>query len=417
MQTERLPLTAPKSGSARLFSAQTAWWAWATLTFSYPFLALFAEPGRTSGVPLVVIPAVLALMISAVLGFSRAAPVERAALVSAAVCFAAINLTVFLTADSLATDKFLQFNLVLLVFGAGVACSFYVKPLYQSLDVALVVLGLFALVALALNANVYQAGRITYGDSNPIWMGRILGFSCIGVFFLGVRVQRLLALWGVIGIALLVGIIMTGSRGPLLAVGAALLAGILLYPFPNKLKMVVAGVWLATVLVVLAVIIGGIENLRGLSLGGSDDVSYFIRVSVYEYTTRLIELFPQGIGVGNFFYQGFPYPHNIFLEFLAEWGRVAGGAYIVLIALGGIGLLRSGVVLRPLLLIYIFEVVNASVSGDITSPRFLYGLVMVGIAQLIVRRTRKAASRPVTRAPSMPSPGPLQGWSDARIQR
>lgn len=412
MSFEARPVTAGPAAAAAprarntLITRAALWALWATLTYSYPLLALFGDSDDGGGFSLIVVPAILALGITGALGFFTSDLRTRAAVLMITALIGGINLLVFFLDSTMLTGKFVQFNLVLLLFGVVTAYSLFFKPVLDWLDIALIITGVLGLAALLLNTSSYDSGRITYGDSNPIWMSRILGFACIGVFYRAIVTQRYTVPLAPVGLVLLIGIVMTGSRGPLLSVLLAVAAGMLLYRVQNKARLILLGLAAVVMLFVILQFVGDADRTRGLSLGEADDVSYFIRISVFDYTVGLIQRYPEGIGIGNFSFYGFPYPHNIFLELLAEWGWFFGGFYMLLIVLGGVGVFLSGQRYQLLFMIFVFDIANASVSGDITSPRYLYGLTIFGLAHLVVQAYAALAPRhlyeigPVGQAPA-----------------
>jgi len=155
----------------------------------------------------------------------------------------------------------------------------------------------------------------------------------------------------------------------------------LITPLKHKYTIVVFSSLVVITVMLLMLAFGGSE-FRGLSFGQSDDVSYFIRLDMFAYCRFIISNFPGGIGVGNFSFMNFTYPHNIIVEIFVEWGWLYGTAFTIFLTLGGLGLFRAGSNVHILLMLFIFDLVNALASGDITSPRMLYGLSILGIAFL-----------------------------------
>lgn len=243
-------------------------------------------------------------------------------------------------------------------------------------------LGLAALAILG-----YDGDRSTGIDSNPIWLARAIQIGVIfGVWrsFQGLTTRRVT----LITLPLMVlGVITTGSRGPVLSLVAAVVILVLYTSKRRLLKAVLvalsAGVAYLSVLYLpllkdnrFAVILaeGGVNDVRGL---------------MREATLAMIMSHPKGVGIGNWsLYANLPpqyrYPHNIFLEIAAEQGVVLGALFLIMVACVVLSLLRRAQTSPESLLLaalLIGEIFNASVSGDLIARTFFFvlGLGLVSI--------------------------------------
>jgi hypothetical protein len=132
------------------------------------------------------------------------------------------------------------------------------------------------------------------------------------------------------------------------------------------------------------------------------------RGSLYDIALKSITEHPFGIGWGN--YQNiaffiYRYPHDLFLEVLAEAGVVFGGLFLLWItvhawraryaAIGHAG----GVVLALLVLM----VGTASVSGDINDNRKLFYALGLAIAARAVGHPKRSSLVPTDKALAEPA--------------
>jgi hypothetical protein len=183
------------------------------------------------------------------------------------------------------------------------------------------------------------------------------------------------------------GIVLTGSRGPLMGMLFAAAFALIILNTAGRMKLIL--LLLCGGCLAVAVLSGfdlGMD-LRGLDFS-FDEGTAAIRSDTFAYAVDLIREYPGGIGVGNFEYNYLYYPHNIFLEFLAEWGYLFGGLAITIVAWGSYRALRLPHEYNILKVILISELVNASISGDITSPRMLYGVLLFAMLPASARGSR-----------------------------
>lgn len=309
--------------------------------------------------------------------------------------------------------KFAFFNTIALV-----------GPYYlirNSKDLSVFFAGL-VLLSTAMIAEVFRngvtpsaAGFVTAFGSNYLALARIIGGALlINIFFLVVGSTR--TPYRLIGIALLpfmlFGLLVAGGKGPVFAVVIALssIVGFILVKFfapASRLGSVSIFEKRILVCVVLFSIAGVafivqyseyfmnlFYRLDVLKSEGGD--SALERVRRYKLALSVIgdyRYFFTGLGMGGFstHYSGLDaargdYPHNIFLEIFSELGVVAFASLVALLTFAFRSAYRT--LQKPLhsdkvagfttLALLIFMLFNASVSGDMSDNRELFGVM--GIA-------------------------------------
>lgn len=347
------------------------------LVFGFPVASLFeAETGPIS------IAFALLLGVYALLSAIQMRGDQPRYLALVTVFVVATFVLAYLLAPSWSlTEKLNQFGFVLALFGIATAYALNSPAAVRYFGLSLMVLGGLGAGLLLLNPQEFQAGRLSFGENNPIWMARIVGWLGLGAFAMFLAHPRRWFVCGILFLVSVAGIVITASRGPLVGLAAACLVGALVANLRHKWALAV-GVAFAGVFAFLALSQLGLIDSNILTLGSRED-SVNIRSSLIDYTLYTIAYNPGGIGVGWFNYQdALFYPHNIWLEVFVEWGWPFGIAFtlITLVGIWGVLTLEDRFTFIKMLLIY--EVVNASLSGDITSPRFLYGLLIIGLGNV-----------------------------------
>lgn len=263
---------------------------------------------------------------------------------------------------------------------------------FGALAIPSLILGYDALKSLLLGGS--GAMRLTAFGSNPIAFGRSLGLLFLWVAVLAVerRLKPIIALplAGAAGLLL----VASGSRGPLLgAIACLAAAGVICYRKDPLLllRLTVAGATAG------AVLLAGLQaapkesgdritRLTQGELGGSE----LARIDAYQQSWRLIQEHPEGLGWGSFANQvdqsgnggaDRQYPHNLMLEVLLEGGWISGLAVLLMMlaALRRMAALPPATETRNLLVIFLFFLVNAQVSGDLNDNRLLFALAATGL--------------------------------------
>lgn len=358
------------------------WIALLAVAFSFPVGAVF-EGAIKVPVSLYVAPALVTLPIVALACLLCMPEGERRALllIFAATTIANLIALPFIGSSS-AMPKMAMYWATLVMFGMVTACVLQDRKLLPVFGPVMVALGVVSLAMLILHGSPYHGGRISVVGSNPIWLARLIGLLGIGCTALVLKRPERLALGGV-GIATaFYGMALTGSRGPIIGLALAIAYGA--FAYKNKHRAVTVGA-VGACLALLFVLGWNLLGSSRFDLSGTAATSTSLRFGMLDHALHVIKIAPEGVGVGKFDYRHLSYPHNIYIEYLVEWGWLIGTAFNAAIVAGSIALLRMRPVYNPLKLLLIYELVNAGFSGDVTSPRFLYGLVMIGNASLLMK--------------------------------
>lgn len=228
------------------------------------------------------------------------------------------------------------------------------------------------------------AGRLSVFDSNPIWLARAFASALIFVaWMLWQRRMRVLLALPLVGL-LLVGLYLTGSRGP--AIGAVL-GVVVLALFANRARTSrIVGVILAAA--ALAATFAYSQTAATSRLGTfladpTEGTTASPRYELLQRTIPVIRENPGGVGYGNWqAASGESYlmwPHNLYLELLAEGGWFVGSVLIVALVVVLLRLARrsrmsaeAGLVLALL----VAEAFAVSVSGDLNARSFFAFLTL-----------------------------------------
>jgi len=270
-----------------------------------------------------------------------------------------------------------MFTIAVIVFGILLSCVLDDPDFLELMPITLALVGMIAIIGLIGSPTSYSSDRVSIGSANPIWAARALGLFGISGVYWAVFKQRFSLATVAMVCASLAAITITGSRGPFLGLCATLTYAILFLMKKKRHSRVIAVVYAGAFIILVIYSYDFVPNLRIFS--GESMNSGFSRIEIYKYALSLIWMFPRGIGIGYFHYYQFSYPHNIILEIMVEWGWFIGAIILLLILLGSFRLLISPPKYNVLKLILIYELFNACVSGDITSPRMLYALILIGL--------------------------------------
>ncbi|MDX2004288.1 MAG: O-antigen ligase family protein [Meiothermus sp.] len=252
------------------------------------------------------------------------------------------------------------------------------------------------LVAVGLFAFGDIAAERVGADASPITMGRAIGLGavlCITMFLTNLRTNSWVV-WGylALGLVLLFTILFTGSRGPLLAVGVALLAILLLAQSGAKSKLFsFLRLALLGAAIFAAQSFTPVDSLQFRSVNrvfsyletlgtNSSDLARirFVEVALNEIQRgNLI-----GVGTGGFTYLmgslDYQYPHNVLLEVLVEQGLLGLLALLVLFVPTLSRLLSLAIRARGepytvyVVGLFVYSLTNALASGDIGRNQLLW---------------------------------------------
>lgn len=277
--------------------------------------------------------------------------------------------------------------------------------------------GYFAVLALTGKA-ASSLGRYSALSTNTIQTGRLIGVALIWivVLTLGRRIRPLVGL--LVSVGLIIALVGTGSRGPLLTSVLALLLALLLAPRATARRGGSGYRLLIALIISLALYVGyayapiySRQRIFSVGNSGSD------RLEMWRSTLAGMPIHPFGVGYGNWFdwlqsvrpslaYQlpGVTHPHDLVLLVFIEGGWIPGAALIWFLARAVRAALRSatnevGIAVLALLIAYIS---NSLVSDSLNDARTMFLLCGVALARAgwgSVRTSREPSRKPAPAAP------------------
>lgn len=283
----------------------------------------------------------------------------------------------------------------------GAVHRFFKLTVYVSIAVAVV-------IVLGFLSPAHSRPYYLLGTSNHLPTGRTMGFGVVVATYYvlsaetaGDRLVRGLML----GI-LLVGIVVSGSRGPFLATFAS--AGILVFLVfyvtrdeKERAFAFVAGAGLS-----IAVLFGLHFGL-GVSVPTFDRIVPMVRGEFDTSNLRRLRIYRQAVllwlqspvfggGIGSFgpWIHGSDmeeYPHNLVLELLAEFGLVGlliFGALLAVALRDIVAVRREHPVWVLLLCLFIYALLNASFSQDLQGDRMIYAVI--GLSTIFGLQTERS---------------------------
>jgi hypothetical protein len=229
-----------------------------------------------------------------------------------------------------------------------------------------------------------------------IAFSRSAGSAFLVVLYLRARRELGSVLAVVLGSLLLLAMIGSGSRGPLLSLIPAVGAFGFVVSRPKLLSVIKVGSIAGAALLAWGWIepylpIAPLKRLTAFAHGhlGSSELE---RLNAFRASADVIPSHPFGLGLGGF--QGLnvlvgsprQFPHNIILEAWLEGGWAAGA---VLVAVLCIALVRLGVLarlrqLRPesgvLIALFVFLLLNDLVSGELNDSKVLFSVLAMTLS-------------------------------------
>jgi len=305
----------------------------------------------------------------------------------------------------------LQYFLTLTLLSASAACLIVGEDGIRRLAKTWVICASYLAVLTLVTAEFGL--RAAPFDNNPIWVGRVFSAAIVMVVWLWVS-RRVQWAWAVPVMGLLLtGLLVTGSRGPLLAAAAGVTV-LLMLTGKNWKRMVVAGGITVALLVTMQLPL--VQQSRIVSFASGDLLTDYYRSVTLPDSIRMISEYPLGVGVGNWNrYSSLPgffrYPHNLFIEVASEFGIVLGALLVVFVAILLVNSMRKGGSSPAALLLsawLMVETVHVSVSGDLNARTFFFVLALTFI--LVVTHNRReegsqgleSTSRNLKPEPSLP---------------
>ncbi len=227
----------------------------------------------------------------------------------------------------------------------------------------------FGIIQIYFVIQAYLSGdafrRMTIFGLNPIWLARDLGISILAA--LSIFKNRILRFSSIT--ILTIGIILTRSRGPLIALVIILF---IVYSYKllisKKYKQLAPSLIVISLLVIFLIVGVGMADyfIRG---GASflEEGNVSSRIGLYQAAwSDFLESPILGKGMGSYFHHGHSYPHNIILELLAETGLI--GFVLFIIALRPKNMFNSKNVFSVYML---FALITSLFSGDLEKNSFL----------------------------------------------
>lgn len=266
-----------------------------------------------------------------------------------------------------------------------------------------------AIMAVAATVEVVGSAnfsRVGVFNTNPILLGRASGFCAVllcVLYWLGY-----IRLWVFVPAAVVVlfGVIVSGSRGPLLAFIVVIVMLVALCatwrPSWTRLGSTVVATGLGMTVTVIYLDAAGVypaERLLRL-LSGDWRGAELSRLAIWEQTSDLISQTPFGVGWGwltahvEIYHRGIvlQHPHNIFLEIAAEGGWLPAAVFSALVGSVAVvslrhayGAARNPVGIGPLSSMMVFSAFTywllcASFSGDVNDNRPLWAVIGMALA-------------------------------------
>lgn len=351
--------------------------------------------------PLNLLAAVIAIPL-VIHEFARTLPVVHPLIPFVVILFGTFAISVLITSPS--ND-----------YGIEKATTFFTLTLLGALAASLVrdtqglqttgTVWIIASVGLAIPTLVNYTGitRATVFDANPIWLSRAIGLGVIFAFWFwwNKKLHPLIA--GATISMLLLGMLATGSRGPLLGVVVGVLVlAVVGHRFAARRFVAIVAVgagclWALQALPVFA----GNRILYGDNSEGSDQ----LRGTFWQLSLDVIRDHPLGVGFGNWASFALPpaqftYPHNLFIEVFAESGIIIGTIFVLLVVGVGIALTRSATKnpgANLVLALLAAETIAVSVSGDLNARTFFFMLAMAVLASHAAFETSPETPKDPTR--------------------
>ncbi len=259
----------------------------------------------------------------------------------------------------------------------------------------------------------YAGAPVTAEGTDTIGLGNAAGLVVV-VMTLALMWRRLP--WYVaipIGGAASWVLLQSGSRGPLIATVIGIVAGIVLpkmKPRPIRAVVVVGLSAAALVLAFLAAPIYAQDRIASV-LEGRALYEGTTRIDLYRVAWDSVQVHPLGIGLGGYeqiTFLGYRYPHNLYLEVLAEVGVIFGSLFLIWLVAYLLAARRSAMTFASAALFSILcsLLVEAGLSGDININRMLFYTIGLTAAVRAVADHQAARTAPPGRPATAPEQRP-----------
>lgn len=287
--------------------------------------------------------------------------------------------------------KVLGFSLSLFLVFIPYLMNYRIDDFKKIVNIYIYILFIVAILMfvefLISNDSALLSNRLQIGDINPIWTGRIFG-EVIILLLLFFKKGKLFKYFLIL--ILLIGMISTGSKGPLFSLIISLFV---IYIFPTfiKKRYVKKGFIKRYFIMVFLILIGfifvryivlnifDINTLldRFLISNSEEDYGANSRIVLFSVAWEFFKdapLFGNGFGSFSLLYTGFQsadYPHNIFLEALSELGIIGFILLLIPIIITIIKYLKyrrpnvNNVILNLFMTLFLYYLLNSLVSGEL----------------------------------------------------
>jgi O-antigen ligase len=263
----------------------------------------------------------------------------------------------------------------------------------------------------------YAGAPVTAEGTDTIGLGTAAGLVVI-VIALALMWRRLPWYVGIpVGAVASIVLLQSGSRGPLIATVIGIVAGIVLPKVrPRRIRAVVVVALSAGALVTAFLAAPHYAQERIASvLEGRAIYEGTTRLDLYKVAWDSVQLHPLGIGWGRYeqiAFLGYRYPHNLYLEVLAEAGVIFGSLFLIWIVAYFLAARRSATTFASAALFSILcsLLVEVSVSGDINLNRMLF--YTIGLTAAVRAVADHQAAR--TPGPGQPDVVPVQRRAPGR---
>lgn len=240
----------------------------------------------------------------------------------------------------------------------------------------------------ALAGGVDPNGRAVGSDggSNPIWLARGIGSPAVALLWLLFRRAISLPVGLSAAAVLAAGLYVSGSRGPVVALVIAALV-MLIAPTGKPRAGRVTAFAVTTAIALYAALafqlVPATSRLGAALYDPRGELEASQRIELARPTIDLINASPGGVGFGGWAQHvgiaPYRYPHNLFLEVLAEAGWLAGGVLIAVVVWVMVRLWR-GARTNPVgvfvLALIAFETTCVSVSGDLNARTWFFAVAL-----------------------------------------
>jgi len=242
---------------------------------------------------------------------------------------------------------------------------------------------LIAVIGL-IHGTASAGGRVSALGTNAIGFARNASIPFLWMTVLGISESGWSLAFLFLALIPLRAILISGSRGPLLASAIALFFGILAF-YRKKIltpKLLFLGLVsitiLATILMTSNLLDGLLSKRVTQFLSGKVGASELARKDAVLKSVEILEGNPIGIGWGGFLELGMwregevvPYPHNIIVEVFLEGGWIAGiwFSWLILSSFFRAFTATDNTENRGAFILFLCFFLNALVSGDVNTNR------------------------------------------------